>query len=248
MKEIANMKIAVVTASTKGIGRAIGLSLLADGCFVCFNYSSDDNAAHMLDAEIRDTYKDKYMIVKADMSNLCGLNHLYDTVHAHSHHIDYLVLNAGITDRSGFTDITPESWNKVMDTNLNVPLFTVQKFSQDLRADGRIIFIGAMMGQFPHAISLAYGVSKAALQFLTQCLVKEFCDERKITVNCIVPGFVDTPWQKDKDPEHRKRIEDKTALHRFAYPEEIADICLSVMGNAFMTGSIINIDGGYNFK
>jgi 3-oxoacyl-[acyl-carrier protein] reductase len=242
------MKSAVVTASTKGIGRAIGLSLLADGCFVFFNYSSDDDAAHALDAEIKSTYPDLYSIVKADLSNLGGMQLLYDAVKEQSVHIDYLILNAGITDRSGFHDITPTAWNKVMDTNLNIPLFTVQKFSQDLNPDGRIIFIGALMGQFPHAVSLSYGVSKAALQFLTKCLVKEFCDERRITVNCIVPGFVDTPWQKDKDPEHRKRIEDKTALHRFAHPEEIADICLSVIGNAFMNGSVINIDGGYNYK
>jgi 3-oxoacyl-[acyl-carrier protein] reductase len=242
------MKSAVVTASTKGIGKAIGLSLLADGCFVFFNYSHDDEAALALDAEIKKTHPDQYSIIKADLSNLGGMKQLYDAVKGQSDQIDYLILNAGITDRSGFHDITPESWNKVMDTNLNIPLFTVQKFSQDLNPDGRIIFIGSLMGQFPHAISLAYGVSKAAIQFLTKGLVKEFSDDRRITVNCIVPGFVDTPWQKDKDPEQRKRIEDNTALHRFAYPQEIADICLSVIGNAFMNGSVINIDGGYYYR
>jgi NAD(P)-dependent dehydrogenase (short-subunit alcohol dehydrogenase family) len=136
----------------------------------------------------------------------------------------------------------------VLDTNLNVPFFTVQRFSEHINSSGRIIFIGALMGQFPHAMSISYGVSKAAVHFLTSSLVKVFSDEMGITVNCVAPGFVDTPWQTNKAPDHRKRIEDKIALHRFAKPEEVAQLCLSVIENDYINGSVINIDGGYSYK
>lgn len=103
------------------------------------------------------------------------------------------------------------------------------------------------MGIHPHAMSISYGVSKAGLHFLTKYLVKYFGD-RNITVNAICPGFVDTPWQKNKTLDHRERIEDKIALGRFAEPEEIAQLVNSVLENGYINGSILNIDGGYDFK
>lgn len=77
--------------------------------------------------------------------------------------------------------------------------------------------------------------------------MKCFCD-KKTTVNCIVPGFVDTHWQLEKAPDHRKRIEDKIALGRFADPSEIADLCMNIIDNQYINGSVINIDGGYSYR
>ncbi len=242
------MKIALVTASTKGIGKAIGMALLDKGCFVFFNYSNDEIATKELEEEIGDADGSRHALIKADMSSVDGLNVLAEAILSRFTKIDYLILNAGKTDRTGFRDITHEEWDKVLDTNLNVPFFTVQKFSQHMNNDGRILFIGSLLGRYPHSMSISYGVSKAAVHFLTSCLTKEFSDERRITVNCVAPGFTDTPWQEGKTPDHRKRIEDKIALHRFAKPEEVAQLCLSVIGNDYINGSVINIDGGYSYK
>lgn len=242
------MKTAVVTASTKGIGKAIGISLLKKECFVFFSYDKDEAAAEKLTEELNEKYSGMFMIMKADLSSLDGMNQMVATVQKKTSAIDYLVLNTGTTDRTPFQNITVEEWNRVMDTNLSIPFFTVQKLANNINRDGRIIFIGSLMGQIPHAMSVSYGVSKAAIHFLSKSLVKEFCDERNITVNCIVPGFVDTLWQLKKDPAQRERIENKTALHRFALPEEIADLCMSIIGNGYINGAEINIDGGYSYK
>ena len=83
---------------------------------------------------------------------------------------------------------------------------------------------------------------------MVAALAKELAEQFRpdgITVNCIEPGFVDTPWQTGKDPAHRKRIEDKIALHRFARPEEIAELCWSIMNMPGLNGATLTIDGGY---
>lgn len=96
----------------------------------------------------------------------------------------------------------------------------------------------------PHAISIPYGVSKSSLGMLAKYLVKVFAD-RKITVNVLAPGFVETPWQMHKEQEHRQRIEDKIAVGRFATVKEISSTCLHLIDNGYINGQVIVVDGGY---
>lgn len=239
-------EVAVVTGSTKGIGKQIGIELLKKGFFVYFNYSNDSDAAESLRLELQE-YIGNYEIVQADLSSLEGLEILSEAVLEKCQSIDYLVLNAGLTCREDFEKITKSDWDKVIDANLSIPFFTVQKFSRYIRSGGSILFVGALMGIRPHAISIPYGVSKAGVHMLAQYLVKIFAP-RNITVNAVAPGFVETPWQKSKEPAHRKRIEDKIALHRFGCVDEVAKACVDVMSNAYINGQTIVIDGGYQYE
>lgn len=242
------MKTAVITGSTKGIGKSIGLKLLQEDCFVIFNYASDDSTSNELCKELKKNYHGKYKIIKADLSSIEQVEYFVEQVTKEVPVIDYLILNAGYTDRTLPLELSVEGWNKVMDINLNMPFFCVQRFASFLRKrTGKIIFIGSILGIEPHASSIAYGVSKAGVHFLAKCLVKVFA-EQGITVNAICPGFTDTPWQLKKPAMQRKNIENKTALHRFAYPEEVAEITYSVLNNAYINGAVIQIDGGYNYK
>jgi 3-oxoacyl-[acyl-carrier protein] reductase len=240
-------KVAVITASTKGIGKAIAEKLLQQECFVFLNYYHDADAAKLLEAQLNEDHKGRFMIIKADVSTYDGLDHLVKTILNVRQSIDFLILNAGITARVPFRELTPEIWNKVMDANLNIPFFAAKEFGNYFNENGRIIFISSLLGQTPHAASIPYGVSKAGINALTKYLVKEFCD-RRITCNAILPGFVDTDWQKDKASALRERIEGKIALKRFALPHEIADLCYDVIKNAYINGALINIDGGYSYK
>ena len=241
------MKTAIITASTKGIGKSIALKLLSKDCFVIINYSKNDVIANELNVELMKDYPNQYKIVKADLSSYDGMEIFVDECLTNVNMIDYLVLNTGITAREKFEDLSLETWKKVMDTNLNIPFFTVQKLSKNIYEKGSIVFIGSILGEIPHSVSIPYGVSKAGLHFLAKSLVKEFA-KQKVTVNAICPGFVDTTWQLCKSPEIRKQIEEKTALGRFAKPEEIAELCYSILTNNFINGSIINIDGGYSYR
>lgn len=246
MSEI-NRKTAIVTGSTKGIGKAIGLSLLEEGYYVIFNYASSEETATHLDTELTNEYPNQYEIIKSDLSTIEGVANFADKITENHKEIHCLILNNGTTSRKTLDEITPEEWNSVLSTNLTAPLFLIQKLNPYLQQEGRIIFIGSLMGKYPHSLSISYGVSKAGVHMMAKYLVKEFAP-RRITVNVIVPGFVDTPWQKDKPAEIRKSIESKVALERFALPEEVADLCLSVLNNGYINGAELVIDGGYCYK
>jgi 3-oxoacyl-[acyl-carrier protein] reductase len=233
----------LITGSTKGIGKAIAQTLLQRGDFVFINYANCDKTAQMVREEFS-RYRGQFEIIKADLSELKGIDILFKTVQKITDKLDHLVLNAAITHRCSFEDITPEIWQRIFDTDLTIPFFTVQKFSPIMKENGAIIFIGSVIGIHPHAISLPYGVAKAGIVMLAKNLVKVF-QTRNITVNTIVPGFTDTEWQKTKSTELRQRIENKIALRRFGTPEEIAQACISVLDNHYINGATIIVDGGY---
>lgn len=242
------MKTALITGSTKGIGRAIGLALLAQGCRVALNYANDEVAAQRFAQELDELgYGGRYQIIQADLSQVSGGKALLEQLGTEFETLDYLILNAAATWRSGLQALELEAWERVLRTNLTVPLFLTQMCAPRLSRGGCVLFIGAVMGQFPHALSIPYGTSKAAVHYLAQSLVKEFAPAQ-VRVNCLCPGFVETPWQEKKPAEVRASIEGKIALHRFADPEEVAQMACAVLENPYMNGSVVNIDGGYCFQ
>ena len=103
------------------------------------------------------------------------------------------------------------------------------------------------MAVHPHATVLSYGVTKSAVCALAKNLVKEF-EGTGTTVNAIIPGFVDTPWQKDKPDEIKRNIFMKTAIHRFATIDEVTEAYRFCIDNPFVNGSLIEVNGGYCYK
>lgn len=241
------MNIVLVTGGTKGIGKAIVLKYLHQGCYAIITYSSDDETAELFQRELDVNYKDKYEIIKADLSKIEEVKIMCNIIRCKYRKIDYLILNAGATNRNSFSDMTIDEWNYVINVNLTMPFFIVQSLVDCIIKGGSILFIGVVMGIYPHAISIPYAVSKAGVHMLSRQLVKHLAPY-KITVNTIAPGFVDTPWQKSKPLEQRIRIENKIALKRFALPEEIAQLCWDISQNAYINGSLLEIDGGYCYE
>lgn len=162
-------------------------------------------------------------------------------------HIDCVVCNAGSTLRKSLQDIEDDDWQRVMDINVNSNVFLIRDLMEVIPQDSRIVMIGSEMGIYPHGTSLAYGVTKSAIHALAKNLVKCF-EGTNTTVNAIAPGFVETEWQKDKPQEIRNNIYNKTAIHRFATVEEIADAVRFCIHNGFVNGSIIEVSGGYCYK
>lgn len=236
----------VVTASTKGIGYAIAKKFLENGDKVILNYSTDDSVLEKIQEDLKN-YEGKYKIIKEDLSTIKNIDNFYENIKKFFLNIDVLVLNAAVTNRKELAEITYEEYIKVMDINLNMPFYLVKKIQKNMKKNSNIIFIGAVMGLYPHAISIPYAVSKAGVKMLAESLVKFFSD-RKIRVNTIAPGFIDTPWQKNKEIEHRRRIENKIALRRFGLSEEVANLCYHVVENDYINGATLKIDGGYNME
>ena len=162
-------------------------------------------------------------------------------------YVDCIICNAGTTERSRLIDTTDEAWERVMQVNVNSNMSLIRDLYEIIAPNARIVFMGSMMGVLPHSVSLAYGVSKAAEIALAKNLVKEFAGTGT-TVNVIAPGFVNTDWQKTKSDKIRQNICNKTALGRFADPDEIAEAVRFCVKNAFINGSIIEIHGGYNYQ
>lgn len=240
------MKIAVVTGGTKGIGCAIVKMLLKRGYFVYITYSHDDITAKELSYNL-ESISPHFSIKKINQGDLQQVASFSKELTQKHTKIDCLICNAGKTARKKVAEITNEEWEGVFSVGLNSHIYMIRDCWHLLQNNSRIIFIGSAMGISPHSMSVAYGVMKAAVHAFVKNLVKEL-DGTTTTINAIAPGFVETEWQKNKPIEIRQNIENKSACHRFAQPEEIAHAVEFCIDNAFLNGSIIEIDGGYNFK
>jgi 3-oxoacyl-[acyl-carrier protein] reductase len=241
-------KTALVTGGTKGIGKGIVLELLKNSYDVIVNYSTDDTAAYNLLLETSNyTQNTKIHLVRMDLSKTENIDLFCTEIFSYAKKIDVLVFNAGLTDRNSFDQVRLDDWNAVWNTNVTIPFFLTQRLSNILVDNAVILFTGSLMGITHHSVSISYGVTKAAIHAMVKNLVKYF-SERKIRINAIAPGFVDTEWQKNKSEEIRLKIENKIALGRFATIEEIADACLFLIKNSYMNGTILIIDGAYCYE
>lgn len=231
------MKYAIVTGGTSGIGLGVAKMLLSKGYYVFATYVGPTLSEHL----------ENYEAIETDQSSRKDVYNFISYVKGKADHIDCIVCNAGMTIRKSFTDTKDEDWDKMMEVAVNSHYIIIREFFPMIPNGSRILFTGSQMGLNPHATVLAYGVTKAAIHALTKNLVKEF-EGTGTTVNAIVPGFVNTPWQKEKPEEIKQNIYRKTAIHRFASIDEIVDAYRFCIDNPFVNGSLIEVNGGYSYK
>lgn len=240
------MKNAIVTGGTQGIGLAISKKLMELGYYVFLTYAHNDVNAENAKKDLQ-SISANFEIIKCDQSTEGEIDAFCDNLLSRGINIDCIVCNAGMTIRKKTFEITSYEFESVMRTCVISHFILISKLHNAIPQNSRIIFTGSMMGILPHGTSLPYGVSKSAVHSLSQNLVKDF-EGTGTTVNAIAPGFVETHWQKNKPAEIRNNIYNKTAIKRFATPEEIAQGVQFCIENGFVNGSIIEINGGYCFK
>lgn len=231
------MKTAIVTGGTSGIGLGVARMLLSKGYHVYATYVGPD-----LDEKI-----DNFEPVKVDQTKREELYRFINHIKQNCESVDCIVCNAGMSIRKPFTQGTDQDWDAMMEVAVNSHYILVRELFGLIPQGSRIIFTGSQMGLMPHAMVLAYGVTKAAVHALAKNLVKEF-EGTGTTVNAIVPGFVETPWQKEKPEEIKQNIYRKTAIHRFASVDEVVDAYRFCIDNPFVNGSLIEVNGGYSYK
>lgn len=235
------MKTVLITGSTKGIGKQIGLDLLDNYYFVYFNGHTQKSTRKLRD-ELNNI--SNYEIICQDLSTTESTIALGKCFKETKRSLDVLVLNLGITDRTPFGEIKPEEWNKVFETNLSSAFFLIQSLKNNINKNGKIIFISSISGIIPDSVSISYGTSKAAINMLVPYLTKEFAD-KKITVNAVAPGYVDSSWHITKSKSQIKRISKKCYANRFGTPKEISKVVMTIIDNDFINGQIIKVDGGW---
>ena len=242
-------KVTVITGGTSGIGRGIAEKILAESAAedrVFVTYGHNEEKAQAFLESLPQEKRSQVILMKADMSSYEDMMAFVSELKNRTDHVDWLVSNAGVSTYAKYEDYTFEEWTRIVNTNLSVPVFMVKELRPMMSEGGSILFTGSYAGQQAYSSSLVYGVTKAAIHFLTKSLVKEF-EPKGITVNAIAPGFIETPWHSARTQESYDRINKKIALHRFGTVEEVADMAFAVLGNGYMNGSVVDIHGGYDF-
>lgn len=239
--------VTVITGGTSGIGKAIVNKIQScsdkdDKVIVVYGHSEDNAKKLVAESE----KPEQIILIKADMSEYSAINGVVEQIKEHTDHIDWLVLNTGIGTYVSFDEYTCELWDKVMRTNVNVPAMFVKELKPIMAENGNILFMGSHAGQAPYSSSVVYSVSKAAVHFLAKSLVKCF-DDKRVSVNAVAPGFIETRWQDDRSDESRERINRKIAAHRFGTAEEVAELSYSILNNDYLNGSIYDVHGGYDY-
>jgi len=230
-------KNAIVTGGSSGIGLGVARMLVKKGYRVFVTYvgeSSNNSESEIIPIKIDQTKRTETYSFIEFVKRQC------DTV-------DCIVCNAGMTIRNSFLQTTDDDWDKMMEVAVNSHYIIIRELAHLIPNGSRILFTGSQMGIQPHATILGYGVTKAAVHALAKNLVKEF-EGTGTTINAIVPGFVETPWQKEKPKNIKENIYKKTAIHRFASIDEIVDAFRFCIDNPFVNGSLIEVNGGYCYK
>lgn len=240
-------KCALITGGTKGIGKAVASCLGKAGYNLVLTYASDDLAAGQACEELRQQYRVDVCIVRADISDKQSIETIYQYLEAHALRLDAVVLNAGLTCRDPFEELSIADWERVFFANVHFPVFLLQRIVGLINKQGSLVFTGSLMGIEPHSVSLAYGVTKSAVHALVKNLVK-FLVPYELRVNAVAPGFVDTEWQKTKPAEIRRNIENKVSLGRFCEPAELAEVYKMLIENSYFNGEVVVVDGGYSYK
>ena len=235
---------ALVTGASRGIGKAIAISLAKEGAEVIINYSSSIENAQKVVSEIKSFGGSAYPL-QADISNENSVNELIKTVLGKNNKIDVLVNNAGITKDGLLMRMKTDDWQKVLDLNLSGVFYCTRAVSRQMlkQKKGRIINITSVVGLMGNPGQANYSAAKAGVVGLTQSAAKEFAS-RGITVNAVAPGFISTDMTKDLNSE---AILAAIPLGRLGEPEDVAGAVRFLAAEpsaAYITGQTIQVDGG----
>ncbi|MBD2304080.1 3-oxoacyl-[acyl-carrier-protein] reductase [Chroococcidiopsis sp. FACHB-1243] len=237
-------QVAIVTGASRGIGRAIALSLAAEGANVVVNYASSSSAAKEVVEEI-EAAGGSAIAIPADVSDAAQVDTLVNTIVEKWQRIDVLVNNAGITRDTLLLRMKPEDWQAVIDLNLTGVFLCTKAVSKIMlkQRSGRIINIASVAGQMGNPGQANYSAAKAGAIGFTKTVAKELAS-RGIIVNAVAPGFITTDMTSNIDSEDILKY---IPLSRYGKPEEVAGMVRFLAADpaaGYITGQVFNVDGG----
>jgi len=247
---LLNDKVAIITGSARGIGRAIALCFADAGCKVVVNYHHSKAKAWEVAQEIEGRISGRSLVVKADVANKDDVGRMVSETLQKFSKIDILVNNAGISHHCNFLDLTLEDWNRMIDVNLTgvficsqvtVPVILKQGW-------GRIINIASTSGITGGTSGVHYAAAKGGVIAFTKALSSEVA-RFGVTVNAIVPSKIETDMldQAVGGEKGKAALLPKIPVGRLGKPEEIAQLALFLASEAagYITGETIVASGGY---
>ncbi len=243
---MSDTKIAFITGATRGIGKEIAIELSKSGFSVALNYRKETDDMKDLKKNIEDNGVKCYF-VQGDVSNFDDCTKMTEEIIKEFGRIDILINNAGITKDGLIMRMKKEDFDSVIDVNLTgtfnvtrnvIPIMIKQK-------SGRIINVSSVVGVAGNAGQTNYSASKAGIIGFTKSLAKEVAS-RNILVNAIAPGFINTDMTNVLSDTVKENIYAQIPLKRMGSPSEVAKVVkfLSSEDSSYITGQVINIDGG----
>ena len=242
-------KVAVVTGSSQGIGRAIALAFAREGASVTVDYSSHPDEAQEVVGQIEGS-GGRALAIRADVSAPDDVEGLVGSAVEEFGHLDVMVNNAGIEQKMPFLETPLEVWDRVIAVNLTGAWLGCQEAAKRMveRGEGgRIINVSSVHEDRPMPTNSPYCAAKGGLRMLMRTIAVELAPHG-ITVNNIAPGAIETPINEnlEDNPDQMQELLSEIPLGRIGQPEEVAELApyLASEEAAYVTGSTFTIDGG----
>ena len=238
-------KVALITGGTRGIGKAIAKKFAENGYDLIINYVSENTDLEKLKKDINSN--NEILFVRANVGDFNSCEELVKKAIQKFGKIDVLVNNAGITRDNLIMRMKEEDFDKVINTNLkgtfNVTKNVIQYMMK--KRSGKIVNISSVVGVSGNAGQCNYAASKAGIIGFTKSIAKELAS-RNILANCVAPGFIDTDMTEVLSDSVKENINSQIPLKRMGTAEEIAKAVYFLAGedNTYITGQVLNIDGG----
>lgn len=234
-------QVVVVTGSAKGIGAAVARAYRAAGATPIINARNSVTSGMSLAEELGGSF------VRADLGDIDGARILARAALDAYGRVDHLVNNAATTVAVPHRDLTGvdgEMWSTLLQTNLLGPWRLIQELAPALREHGRgsVVNVGSIAARRALGSSIPYAVSKAGLTHMSLLLARALGPA--IRVNVVSPGLIETPWTECGFERERDNVRRKAPLRRPGLPDEVADACLFFARASYVTGTILDVDGG----
>ena len=235
-------KVAIVTGSSRGIGRACALRLAKEGMDVVVNYNSNEAEAMKVVNAIKDMGQDA-IAIKANTGNQNDVKNMFREAFKHFGHIDVLVNNAGVLDDAYLLAINSDSLDRSMDVNVKGYFYCCQQAALKMfKTGGRIVNVSSVSSKLALAGQSVYGATKGAVNSMTATLAKELAPYG-IQVNAVAPGFIMTEMIEQIPDEKREEYLKDIPMGRLGTVEEVVAM-LCGEASSYITGQVIVLDGG----
>ncbi|MEG1254820.1 SDR family oxidoreductase [Clostridium sp.] len=240
-------KVVVITGGTRGIGKGIALEFAKEGAMLVLNYLNDEESALKTLEEIK-SLGNYCTIIKGDISDYNFSKVLIEDTINNLGKIDVLINNAAISRVGLFMDVNEVEFDKIMSINFKSVFNTTNSVVKHMisRKEGSIINISSMWGEVGASCEVIYSASKGAMNSFTKALAKELAPSN-IRVNAIAPGVIDTKMNRWMGEEEREELTSEIPLGRFGHVSEIgrAAVFLASKESSYITGEILNVNGGF---